>query len=301
VYNQFYIALQSIFNSLIRITHYNINNYTLLKRNLDLEKGSLTIVGTGIQLVGHLTKGAEAWIQQADKVLFALADPVTAKWLKTLNASAEALPYNTDNQRRRETYREMVERMLTEVRKCINVCAVFYGHPGVFADPAHNAIRQARREGFRAQMLAGVSAEDCLFADLGVDPGKNGCQSFEATDFLIRRRRFDAHSALILWQIAMVGNLGFYQEGGHKLGLTVLGEVLGESYGPEHEVVVYEAAVYYPVCEPVIQPLPLSKLAEAKVTAVSTLYVPPKGPAPVDNEMMARLGMAPMSGTENRG
>jgi uncharacterized protein YabN with tetrapyrrole methylase and pyrophosphatase domain len=259
-----------------------------------LEQGSLTIVGTGIQLVGHLTKGAEAWIQQADKVLFALADPVTAKWLKTLNASAEALPYNTDNQRRRETYREMVERLLAEVRKGINVCAVFYGHPGVFADPAHNAIRQARREGFRAQMLPGVSAEDCLFADLGLDPGKNGCQSFEATDFLIRRRRFDPHSALILWQIAMVGNLGFYQEGGHLRGLKVLGEVLEETYGPEHEVIVYEAAVYHPVCEPVIQPLPLSKLAEAKVTAVSTLYIPPHAEAPVDNEMMARLGMAPL-------
>jgi precorrin-6B methylase 1 len=274
------------------------HNYQLAKRNIDLKKGSLTIVGTGIQLVGHLTKGAEAWIQQADKVLFALADPVTAKWLKTLNASAEALPYNTNNQRRRDTYHEMVERMLAEVRKGINVCAVFYGHPGVFADPAHNAIRQARREGFQAQMLAGVSAEDCLFADLGVDPGKNGCQSFEATDFLIRRRRFDPHSALILWQIAMVGNLGFYQEGGHQHGLTVLAEVLEETYGLKHEVVVYEAAVYHPVCQPVIHPLPLSKLADAKVTAVSTLYVPPKGAASVDHEMMKRLGMAPMSGAE---
>lgn len=258
-----------------------------------LEKGSLTIVGTGIQLVGHLAKGAEAWIKQADKVLFALADPVTAKWLKTLNASAETLPYNTSNQFRRKTYGEMVERILAEVRKGLNVCAVFYGHPGVFADPAHNAIRQARQEGFRAQMLPGISAEDCLFADLGVDPGKNGCQSFEATDFLIRHRRFDPHSALILWQIAMVGNLGFYQEGERLPGLTVLAEVLETTYGAAHEVIVYEAAVYYPVCEPVILPLPLSKLPEAKVTVVSTLYVPPTGPAPVDNEMMARLGMTP--------
>ena len=50
------------------------------------------------------------------------------------------------------------------------------------------------REGFNAQMLAGISAEDCLFADLGLDPGKNGCQSFEATDFLIRRRQFEPTS-----------------------------------------------------------------------------------------------------------
>ena len=191
-----------------------------------MKTGSLTVVGTGIQLVGHLTLAAKAWIEQADKVLFAVADPVTAKWLQTLNPTAEALPYNTNNQRRRETYREMVDRILAEVRQELNVCAVFYGHPGVFAYPTHEAIKQARHEGFRAQMLPGISAEDCLFADLGIDPGRNGCQSFEATDFLIRRRKFDPTSALILWQIAMTGNLGFYQKESLLRGLKVLNEVL---------------------------------------------------------------------------
>ncbi len=256
-----------------------------------MKTGSLTIVGTGIQLVGHITLGAKAWIEQADKVLFALADPVTAKWLKELNNTAEALPYNTKNQRRRDTYRQMTETMLNEVRKGLNVCAVFYGHPGVFADPAHAAIKQAREEGFRSQMLPGISAEDCLFADLGVDPGKNGCQSFEATDFLIRGRKFDPTSVLILWQISMVGNLGFYEKGSHVQGLKILAEVLEKYYGGDHEVVVYEAAVYHPVCSPVIDRYLLSKLPEAKVSEVSTLYVPPKTMAPLDRSMMARLAM----------
>jgi uncharacterized protein YabN with tetrapyrrole methylase and pyrophosphatase domain len=256
-----------------------------------LPTGSLTIVGTGIQLAGHLTLAAKAWIEQADKVLFAVADPLTAKWLRELNPAAEALPYNTNNHRRRETYREIVERILAEVRRGGKVCAVFYGHPGVFADPAHQAIRQARREGFIAQMLPGISAEDCLFADLGLDPGKNGCQSFEATDFLIRQRKFDPCTALILWQIAMVGTLGFFQSGNHIHGLTVLSEVLATHYGFDYEVTVYEAAIY-PTFEPVIQPVPLSKLPEAQVCEVSTLYVPPKAPALVDNEMMARLKMS---------
>lgn len=256
-----------------------------------MRTGSLTIVGTGIQFVGHLTLGAKAWIEQADKVFFALADPVTAKWLKELNTTAEALPYNTDNERRRDTYLEMTERMLIEVRKGLNVCAVFYGHPGVFADSTHAAIQQAEREGFPAQMLAGISAEDCLFADLGIDPGKKGCQSFEATDFLIRRRKFDPASVLILWQIAFTGNLGFYEQGGHIHGLTILAEVLEKDYGVDHEVVVYEAAVYYPVCSPVIERIPLSKLPDASVTEISTLYVPPKAIAPLDRFMMERLGI----------
>ncbi|MFB2970726.1 SAM-dependent methyltransferase [Aerosakkonema sp. BLCC-F183] len=261
-----------------------------------MQTGSLTVVGTGIQLVGHLTLAAQAHIVQAEKLLFAVADPVTAKWLRSLNPTGEAIPYNTDRTRRKETYREMVDRILTEVRQGLNVCAVFYGHPGVFADPAHGAIRQAHQEGFRAQMLPGISAEDCLFADIGLDPGVNGCQSFEATDFLIRRRKFDRTSALILWQIATIGNLGFYQEGGHIHGLTVLAEVLQTHYSPEWQAIVYEAAVYYPICEPVIQRVSLSKLPEAKVTPVSTLYVPPFGPAPLDREMMARLRMGKRGG-----
>lgn len=252
--------------------------------------GSLTIVGTGIQLVGDLTLAAQGWIEQADKVLFAVADPVTAEWLRTLNPTAEALPYNTHHPRRRALYQEIVERILIEVRRGLRVCAVFYGHPGVFTDPAHEAIRQARREGFPARMLPGISAQACLFADLDLDPGRNGCQSFEATDFLIRRRKFDPTSALILWQIAVIGNLGFHKERGPAYGLTVLSEVLATQYSPDHEVIVYEAAVY-PVCQPMIQRLPLARLPEAQITEVSTLYVPPKGPAPVDVEMMARLGM----------
>lgn len=257
-----------------------------------MEPGTLTIVGTGIQLVGHLTLAAQAWIKEADKVLFAVADPVTAKWLQTLNTTVEPLPYNTHNQRRRQTYQEMVECILAAVRQGGNICVVFYGHPGVFSDPAHEAIRQARQEGFHAQMLPGISAEDCLFADLGVDPGRNGCQSFEATDFLIRRRQFDPTSVLILWQLAMVGNLGFLKEDAPSPGLTILAEVLGQHYGLKHEVVIYEAATYYPICQPLIKWLPLSQLPKAKVSEISTLYVPPQAPAALDYEMMARLGIS---------
>ena len=252
--------------------------------------GSLTVVGTGIHLAGDLTLAAKAWIEQADRVLFAVTDPVMAAWLRTLNPTAEALPIDTTLARRRLMHEAMVERILAEVRQGLKVCAVFYGHPGVFVDPAHEAMRRARSEGFTAQMLPGISAQACLFADLGVDPGKNGCQSFEATDFLIRRRKFDPTSALILWQIAVIGQLGFDQNGEHRHGVRVLTAELQRWYPPDHEVVVYEAAVYS-ICNPVIQRLSLDKVVEAKITELSTLYVPPKELASIDYAMMTRLGM----------
>ncbi len=299
-FNSFFPLLQTRipaahlnFQSIPRETLHGPTESTMPEtRNINLSTGSLTVVGTGIHLVADLTLAAKAWIEQADKVLFAVADPVTAEWLRTLNPTAEALPYNTDRQRRRETYREIVERILAEVRRGGRVCAVFYGHPGVLTDSAHSAIRQARGEGFEAQMLPGISAEDCLFADLGLDPGLDGCQSFEATDFLIRRRKFDPASALILWQIALIGNLAFYDKRAYRHGLTILVEVLQRFYNPDHEVIVYESAVY-PVCESIILRLPLSRLPEASLTEVASLYVPPKAPAPVDQEMMTRLGISP--------
>ena len=64
----------------------------------------------------------------------------------------------------------MAEAILEPVRAGKRVCAAFYGHPGVFVLPSHDAISRARAEGFEATMLPGVSAEDCLVADLGVDP-----------------------------------------------------------------------------------------------------------------------------------
>ena len=56
-------------------------------------------------------------------------------------------------------------------------------------------------------MLPGVSAEDCLVADLGVDPGEHGWQSWEATGFLLRGFRPDPTAGLVLWQVDGIGKL----------------------------------------------------------------------------------------------
>jgi uncharacterized protein YabN with tetrapyrrole methylase and pyrophosphatase domain len=185
----------------------------------------------------------------------------------------------------------MVERILTAVRASLDVCAAFDGHPGVCAVPTHEAIRRARAEGFEAAMLPGISAEDCLFADLGVDPAR-GCQSFEATDFVVRRREIDPASALILWQIGLVGVTGHSNE---KLwsreGLAALSEVLLEIYPFKHEVVVYEAN-QFPGGDPRILRMPLNRLSKADVTIWSLLYVPPKAPRKMNRRMMVRLGLA---------
>jgi uncharacterized protein YabN with tetrapyrrole methylase and pyrophosphatase domain len=253
---------------------------------------SLTVVGTGYLIAGQTTPESLAAIGSADKLLYLVADPATRLWLDGLNPTAESL-YDAyaEGRPRRDSYREMVERILAPVRRGLAVCAAFYGHPGVFVQPSHEAIRRAREEGYPARMLPGVSAEDCLFADLGVDPARDGCQSFEASDFLVRRRRFDPTSALVLWQVGAIGVSTFLPRAvWSDRGLPVLVEVLGEHYPAAHEVVLYTASGL-PVCEPAIERLPLADLARARVPITATLYVPPRERAPIDPEMASRLGL----------
>jgi hypothetical protein len=252
--------------------------------------GSLTVVGTGYLFGAHMTAEATRSLETADKVFHAVSDPFTEKWLTSLNPTAESLRTSyAVGKHRRHTYEEMVERMLTPVRKGMNVCTAFYGHPGVCASPTHEAIRRARKEGYDAVMLPGISAEDCLFADLNVDPS-TGCQTFEATNFVTRRRKPDPSLALILWQIGLIGIGTFHDEAlWNPRGLQVLTDVLRETYPARHKVTVYQTRCV-PLLDSVIDRMSLSRLPKANVTIASLLYVPPLYKAPVDSKMKAMLG-----------
>lgn len=239
-------------------------------------RGSLTIVGTGISLVGQTTLEAVRCMTRAEKLLYLAGNAVAGAWIQTLNATAESLAdcYGSGLPRI-DSYRMMVERILAAVRSGANVCVAFYGHPGIFVNPSHRAIRLARREGFPARMLPGVSSEDCLFADLGIDPADTGCQSFEATAFLETHRRFDPSSMLLLWQIAAIRQVSIdATPATRQRGLRALGAALRRYYPSGHKVVVYEAS-QLPVCEPTIIRVPLSELGRVTVTPMATLYVPP--------------------------
>lgn len=253
--------------------------------------GELIVVGLGLRIAGQVTPEALSAIEDADELLFVVQDAVTHRWLESLNPRARSL-YDSyaPGRPRRETYEEMVERMLAPARTGRRVCVAMYGHPGVFVLPTHEAIRRARAEGIAATMLPGISAEDCLVADVGFDPGARGCQSFEATDFLVRHRRFDPCSALLLWQIGGIGVQDFRTEAyWNPRGVEILARRLASIYGAEHEVVVYEASPY-PVVDPVIHRCAIVRLAAAPITTGSTLLVPPLAEREIDRDLMAELG-----------
>jgi len=255
-----------------------------------VSRPGLVVVGTGLQVSAHVAPLARAHVVQADKLLYLTTDLGAAAWLTENNASAESLEgFYAPGKARADTYEEMVEHVLSFVRAGMLTCLAVYGHPGVFTYATHEAVRRARAEGYEARMLPAISAEDCLFADLGVDPADHGCQSYEATDFLVHDRTIDTTSALVLWQIGVVGNLGLVTQTSQR-GLAILAETLVARYGATHPVVVYHASPH-PIVPPTIQRIMIGGILEAEVVPMSTLYVPPLQPERVDWAMARRLGL----------
>ena len=252
--------------------------------------GSYVAVGVGMMLGGHLSPRSRSEIEHADVVFGLVSDAIVELWLQEMRPDMRSLqPYYAEGKRRTDSYREMIEAMLGEVRAGKRVCGVFYGHPGVFAQVPHHAIAQARAEGFDAQMQPGISAEDCLYADLGIDPGTVGCQHYEASQLMFYERRLDPSAYLILWQIGVAGDRSLARFSTGAAYRQLLLELLAsEGYPADHEVVIYEAATL-PISVPRMERIPLSGLIDAELKLQSTLVVPPARPMRRRETMLARI------------
>jgi uncharacterized protein YabN with tetrapyrrole methylase and pyrophosphatase domain len=237
--------------------------------------GSVACVGLGMTLGAHLSPRARSHLEHADVVFAAVSDPLAELWLQDLHADVRSLqPYYAQGKSRHDTYREMVAAVLAEVRAGRRVCAAFYGHPGVFAQAPHRIVEQARAEGHAAVMEPGISAEDCLYADLGIDPGRYGCAHFEASQFMLYRRVVDPSAYLVLWQVGIAGDRSCTRWATDGARRQVLVELLAADYPREHEVILYEAATLA-IAAPRMQRLALADLAAAPVDLRTTLVVPP--------------------------
>ncbi|MFC3650955.1 SAM-dependent methyltransferase [Dyella humi] len=255
----------------------------------DTTRGSLACVGMGMTLGSHLTPLARDHIEQADVVFAALSDHIVEMWLQRMNPDVRSLqPYYAEGKPRSKTYQEWVDLMMAEVRAGKRVCAVFYGHPGIFAWSPHKAIEVARAEGFEAYMEPGISAEDCLYADLAIDPGRFGCQHFEASQLLFYEHRINPAGYLVLWQVALVGDWSLTRFHTGPAYRQVLVEKLSKDYPLDHEVILYHGATL-PIEKPRIRRMALRDLPDVTFTSQETLVLPPATVLKLDITMRERL------------
>ena len=274
---------------LTKLPYYHAMPTSLSPASNEPRRGSLACVGLGMTLGSHLTPLARSHIQQADVVFAGLSDGVVELWLQRMHPDVRSLqPYYREGKSRMKTYREWVELMMTEVRAGKRVCGVFYGHPGIFAWSPHKVIEVARAEGFQAHMEPGISAEDCLYADLGIDPGRYGCQHFEASQLLFYQRRIDPAGYLVLWQVGLVGDFSLKRSATGPAYRQVLVDLLAVDYPLDHPVIVYRGATL-PIEQPHIRHLTLRELPGIELTAEETVILPPAIKLQANIAVRARL------------
>ena len=259
--------------------------------DLTPKAGSLVIVSLGMTLGSHLTPLCRSYINEADVVFACVSDAIVELWLKEMHPDVRSLqPHYVEGRSRLVGYRAMVEAMLTDVRAGKNVCGAFYGHAGVFALPPHRAIEIARSEGFRAHMEPGVSAEDCLYADLGIDPGRVGCQHYEASQLMFYQRRIDTSAYLVIWQAGIAGDRSLARFSTPGVYRALLLELLAKDYPLDHPVIIYRAATL-PIAPPRIEHITLAELASARIELPDTLVLAPARPMLRNEEMLRRLAV----------
>jgi len=252
-------------------------------------EGSLVCVGLGMTLGSHLSPLARSHIEQADVVFAGVSDGIVELWLQGMHPDVRSLqPYYREGMSRLRTYENMVEAMLTEVRAGRKVVGAFYGHPGVFALPPHRAIAQARAEGYAAHMDPGISAEDCLYADLAIDPGRVGCQHYEASQFMFYRRRVDTSAYLVLWQVGIAGDQSLARFSTTAVYREVLVDVLVRDYPRDHPAIIYKVATL-PIHTPRIEHTTIAGLVDADIDLHATVVLPPARELEPDPEIRARL------------
>ena len=239
------------------------------------KKGSLVNVGLGMTLGSHITPLSRNYIEKADVVFVAASDSLIEQWVMTMNQDVRSLQsYYKEGMSRMITYKNVIKAIMQEVRAGKTVCGAFYGHPGVFSWAPHELVKVAKAEGYKAHMQPGISAEDCLYADLGIDPGKTGCTHFEATQFMCNMRPYDTSVYLILWQISIAGDTSLTKFSIDEKYIQILVDLLLDIYPVNHQVTLYECAVL-PTNFPRIEKIQLNQLAKQTLSLKTTLVIPP--------------------------
>lgn len=247
----------------------------------------LIVVGSGIKSISHLTEETKRIIQNADKVLYLINEENLKEWIQREAKDTESLDaIYFSSEKRVQIYQALTNRIIEEYKKVPILCVVFYGHPTVFADSALNAVKYIKNNGGEAIILPAISAQDCLFSDLEIDPGDNGCFSIEATELVLFERSIDIHAHAILWQVANFGRV----DGKQTDHLTILKDYLSGFYQKDQPICLYEASLL-PTCPPRIDWIELQHLDTAIITAITTVYIPPVENRTISNKYLKLLNL----------
>lgn len=238
-----------------------------------------------------MTMEVQASVKAADVVHVVIPDPMTTAAIGHLNPNVDDMSQlYVEGAHRVRIYEQMRDRVLASLEKDLETCFLVYGHPLVFAYPTKLALEAAHALGYETKVLAGISAEDLLYAELEIDPAQHGCQTYAATAFLKEGRSWDLDAVLLLWQVGMLGEPRHVRDKDRSLrpDLTTM---LVQKYGPHHPVYLYEGS-FTPFLKPRIERIELRDFTEATVGEACTVMIPPRHYPVIVPEHLITIGEA---------
>jgi hypothetical protein len=237
----------------------------------------LSVIGLGLRCPEQTSRRSMAALRQADHCFFISDNLEKQRWLAKLNPHfTNLMTYYAKGKPRRQTYEEMAECVLAQLRQGHHAALISYGHPLVFCDPSRLAFEKTLAEGYQLEILPAISSIDCLLAHLRVDTQQYGVQIYEGHDLLLHGIRVDPNSSQIIFQVPSLGdNTGGWTPGRFRGFIRALSEQLALTYGWEHPAILYFGS-NAPDRPHRIDSLTLAQLPEAEMVSEYTLWIPPK-------------------------
>jgi precorrin-2 methylase len=257
------------------------------------DSADITIVGLGLVAPDHLTREAERAVREAREVLYLDTGIATNAVLSAISDNVTSLfaeSYQEDGPRL-DAYAHMAERVVEAAADHAPVVFAVHGHPLVGVHAPFAIARIAAERGLTVRVVPGISAMDCLFADLGIDPVVSGMQMYEATDLLLRRRPLQPDVPALIWQVGNLESRLHTSRRSRPERFFGFRDHLFQFYPRDHVVTIYFAAPH-PLVPTVKIPSTIAELPEraGDLHAGVTVYVPPAFDRPVvDSELLARV------------
>lgn len=248
------------------------------------------IFGLGLSYFADLTKQISPVVASSDVVYILASDVSTVSHVRKLNENVvDLFQFYEDGKPRIEIYDEIVRILLEGAKSHDRVSILVYGHPTLFVNPIPRFIEQARSEDFNVQIVPGASAEDWLFAALGLDPSSHGWLSFEATNFLLYLRRADPSAFLVLWQVGALGIFDYqFHDDVSNESVSLLKGHLEKFFSGDARCVAFEASPFLAIAHRV-EEFVLRDILSVSFTKRTTMLIWPEVELVPDISMLKEL------------
>jgi uncharacterized protein YabN with tetrapyrrole methylase and pyrophosphatase domain len=263
------------------------------QKNGGYREADIYIVGLGITGIEHMTRETEAVCRRSNEVLAVATHPSILKYLNTLCPKVTDLyaPSYREDEHRGKAYDTMTANVIAAALANPPVTFATYGHPMMYVFPSRQLRWLAPYFGLRVRTLPGISSLDTMLCDLGVDPGAEGLQMYEATDMLIRQRPIQPDVPCLIWQVGTVESVLFSTAASRPERFWRIKDYLLRYYPADHELTAVHSSMH-PLLEPTTTTFRLGEMEDHHLTLHQglTVYIPPVRMRPtVDTDLAEKI------------